>query len=164
MYVEYGKICTRYSFQESSPDPKYGNDPIIILPFNWGDEYPEEIYTEDGEQYFTKEDYGFRKSSFSLYPAYQPLVKEKDNLIKGVNNTSRQILANIRDMNVYLAHQLLMHLYNEESDQNILFSPISLQIVLSLVYEGAEDKTKEELKTVTLRTTLPVSLSKILTS
>ena len=37
----------RYSFTVSPPEVQYGNDPLIIPPFNWGDK-PDRAYTSDG--------------------------------------------------------------------------------------------------------------------
>ena len=38
---------SRYSFTVSPPEVQYGNDPLIIPPFNWGDK-PDRAYTSDG--------------------------------------------------------------------------------------------------------------------
>lgn len=44
-YIEQGKICTRYCAGRGRESEEL--DPLIRLPFNWGDECPEEIFLGD---------------------------------------------------------------------------------------------------------------------
>merc|ERR1711936_82827 len=44
-YIEQGKICTRYCAGRGRESEEL--DPLIRLPFNWGDECPEEIFLRD---------------------------------------------------------------------------------------------------------------------
>jgi len=37
------------------------------------------------------------------------------------------------------------HLFSKESDKNIVFSPLSLQVVLSIIAAGCEDPTQQQL-------------------
>jgi len=46
-YIELGNVCTRYCGQTSQG----GLDPLITLPFNWGDECPEKIYLVEGNEW-----------------------------------------------------------------------------------------------------------------
>jgi len=43
-YVEYGSICTAYCNSEIGEERKKGLEPLITLPFNWGDVCPEAVY------------------------------------------------------------------------------------------------------------------------
>jgi len=43
-YVEYGRICTAYCNSEIGEERKIGLEPLITLPFNWGDVCPEAVY------------------------------------------------------------------------------------------------------------------------
>merc|ERR1712029_380544 len=43
-YVEYGSICTAYCNSEIGEERKKGSEPLITLPFNWGDVCPEAVY------------------------------------------------------------------------------------------------------------------------
>merc|ERR1712012_1057958 len=54
-YVEYGEVCTGYC-KLSDEDREYGLSPIIRLPFNWGENCPERITTEDGDEIPCNED------------------------------------------------------------------------------------------------------------
>jgi len=46
-YIEQGTVCTRFC---AAADRKYeGLEPLIRLPFNWGDQCPDEIYLGDKE-------------------------------------------------------------------------------------------------------------------
>ena len=44
-YIEQGKICTRYCHGTDKETSQL--EPLIRLPFNWGDECPEEIFLGD---------------------------------------------------------------------------------------------------------------------
>jgi len=48
-YIEYGKVCTKFCLLESTEEPRYGQDRLIELPFNWGS-YPEKITLDNKEQ------------------------------------------------------------------------------------------------------------------
>ena len=51
-YIEQGDICTRYCHQGDDITPKYGNYPVIILPFNWGDDAkPKSAALSDGSPF-----------------------------------------------------------------------------------------------------------------
>merc|ERR1711955_18624 len=49
-YVEYGSICTAYCSSEIGEERKTGLDPIITLPFNWGDVCPEYVTDYKGDE------------------------------------------------------------------------------------------------------------------
>merc|ERR1712227_678357 len=49
-YIEYGRFCTGYCDGEDGEERKSGIDPIINLPFNWGDDCPEAKYDGDGNK------------------------------------------------------------------------------------------------------------------
>merc|ERR1712098_795727 len=49
-YVEYGSICTAYCSSEIGEERKRGLDPIITLPFNWGDVCPEYVTDYNGNE------------------------------------------------------------------------------------------------------------------
>jgi len=49
-YIEYGKVCTGYCDAGEGDQRKVGVDPIINLPFNWGDNCPEAKFDGDGNK------------------------------------------------------------------------------------------------------------------
>merc|ERR1711915_202860 len=49
-YVEYGSICTAYCSSEIGEERKTGLEPIITLPFNWGDVCPEYVTDYKGDE------------------------------------------------------------------------------------------------------------------
>ena len=59
----------RYSFTVSPPEVQYGNDPLIIPPFNWGDK-PDRAYTSDGGE-LGKYIFIYKEEPFLLLRAVQ---------------------------------------------------------------------------------------------
>merc|ERR1711963_200350 len=49
-YIEYGRFCTGYCDGADGEERNSGIDPIINLPFNWGDDCPEAKYDGDGNK------------------------------------------------------------------------------------------------------------------
>ena len=49
-YIELEKICTKFCLNSDTTKPRYGQDILIILPFNWGWEAPDRITLEDGTE------------------------------------------------------------------------------------------------------------------
>jgi len=128
-YIEFGDICTRYSFEQHSPAPsKYGNAPIINLPFNWG-EKPSKAVTEDGKPY----------PIIPIYIGYSHLNKTADP--KTPAETIETVVNGLGD-------RMLAHLNENYKDTNLLFSSLSLHSVLALLYEGASpnSETRTEIR------------------
>merc|ERR1711936_340800 len=141
-YIEHGDICTRYCYKYKKEliSPKYGNYPAIILPFNWGDNAkPESARLEDG-------------TPFSIIPVNAKLSRlvygidtfDEEQNVATFNNTKTEVGSALR----YLANEMLRDLFSKED--NVLFSPVGLNAVLSLLAVGAkkDSETEVEIKSV----------------
>merc|ERR1719186_2550055 len=139
-YIEYGKICTRFCLKSNPSNPEFGMYPIITLPFNWGDAgRPDSASLEDG----------------SDYPII-PVNAQLSRLVYGFENYENevaQVFINLgNDLGAALptfTKFMFLELAGDEGqkDENILFSPISLHSVLTLLSVGSakNSKTKIEL-------------------
>eukprot|EP00092_Neocalanus_flemingeri_P041004 GFUD01044647.1.p1 GENE.GFUD01044647.1~~GFUD01044647.1.p1 ORF type:complete len:391 (-),score=71.88 GFUD01044647.1:195-1367(-) len=79
-YIELADICTKFCLNSDTSQPKYGQERLITLPFNWGWETPHRITLDDGTEvpvpcgpldgatYGCKDEDsdGFRKTPFSV--------------------------------------------------------------------------------------------------
>eukprot|EP00092_Neocalanus_flemingeri_P025092 GFUD01027208.1.p1 GENE.GFUD01027208.1~~GFUD01027208.1.p1 ORF type:complete len:305 (+),score=62.04 GFUD01027208.1:133-1047(+) len=49
-YIELADICTKFCLNSDTTKPKYGQERLITLPFNWGWETPDRITLGDGSE------------------------------------------------------------------------------------------------------------------
>ena len=96
-------MCTRYSLDKYPPaSGRYGNAPVINLPFNWGDK-PQKSVTEDGEPYPIIPIY----TGSHLTPNFTGTVTETIEVV--VNK---------------LGDRMLAHLSANNKNTNLLFSSL----------------------------------------
>jgi len=137
-YFEQGDICTRFCYESDVLEQKYGNYPAIVLPFNWGDSSkPDSARLADG-------------SPFPIIPVNARLSR----LVYGIETFEEEEVdvfdlvnkhINIGASVTHLANVMLLGMKSDKD--NVIFSPLSLNSVLSLLLLGSKvgSKTEEEL-------------------
>jgi len=140
-YLEQGDICTRFCYESDVLEQRYGNYPAIVLPFNWGDSSkPDSARLADG-------------SAFPIIPVNARLSR----LVYGIETFEEEeldifdianVYTNVGDSVSYLANVMLMGM--KSNKVNVIFSPLSLNSVLSLLLLGSKpgSETEEELMSV----------------
>ena len=130
-YIEQGDICTRFCLTDQKIIPKYGNYPVIILPFNWGDNAkPQSAALADGSSFpiipvnarLSRKVYGIDTFE-EVKTDIQSLTKFKnfpqdENDIFLLSNINSDIGGSVN----YLADLMLRSL--KSNKKNILFSPL----------------------------------------
>ena len=79
----------------------------------------------------------------SSYIFESPDLANNTTTNNNTNNTNVNITTNLIDANKNFAFDLLKKLNDDESGKNLFFSPISVSTALSMLYEGAENSTKD---------------------
>ena len=118
-------------------------------------------FTSDGKPFPLPENKTINRKAFPLYPVYKPIDDVKTQTDKSQSKASIKYFA---DTTQHLANEMMFGLYkSQEEDENLLFSPVSLQMVLASLYEAAEDgsKTQEELQDALIEMTKTINVDRL---
>jgi len=133
-YIEYNEICTRFCLKSGKPNPPYGQYPVINLPFNWGDAgRPARAHLGDGKE-------------LPIIPVNANLSRLIYGFESDLPDTDHGPFVNLgNDLKSALpsfTKFMFLTLAKQEAEDNILFSPIGLHSVLTLLSVGSDENSE----------------------